>query len=81
MMPTMSPQQNTVLNECPWSNWVSLHSLRRVKAVFRCPQIGPSDIPLSELNIRILHDRYSDASDRFRHPREVQISEWLRLIP
>lgn len=38
-------------------------------------------LPLTKKNIEFLNQHERNAGNRIQRPREVQISEWLRLIP
>lgn len=56
-------------------------NFRRIKS--RPKDIPITNIPLTERNIEFHNDRVQeeDASHKVQRTREVQVSEWLRLLP
>lgn len=60
-----------------------MFSFKRMKkrSISQPDRESSTKLPLTERNIEFLNQQEQDAGHEVQRPREVQISEWLRLLP
>ena len=56
-------------------------NLRKLKTLFRPTHELLGLTPLTERNVSFFEAEYDDGMDQFERTRDIQISQWLQLLP